>query len=151
MPLGHPAGHFLPGGGELRGIVHHHKAFHPSAVDQQRQVVGRAFDCFFVVVLADGATDHHPRFHGQTTQHRVEDISADIIEIHIDAFRTFALEAGVDVFVFVIDGTVKTQFVDQELTLVRAPGNADYPATFDLGDLPGNACLLYTSPSPRDS
>ncbi|MNF51985.1 hypothetical protein D3C84_333210 [compost metagenome] len=123
----------------MRGVVHHHETFHARAVDQQRQVVGRALDRFLVVVLADGAADHHAGLEVQAAEYRVEDVAANVVEIHVHAFRAFALEAGEHVFVLVVDGTVKAQFVDQELTLVRTTGNTHHAAAFELGNLPGNA------------
>ncbi|MNF46065.1 hypothetical protein D3C84_272180 [compost metagenome] len=123
----------------MRRVIHHHKTFHPRTVDQQRQVVGRAFDRFLVVVLADRAADNHPRLHVQTAQHRIEDVAANVIEIHIDAFRAFAFKPGHDIFGLVVDGTVKTQLINKEFALVGAAGNANHAAAFELGNLPGDA------------
>ena len=93
----------------------------------------------FVVVLADGPADHHSRLEGQTSEHGIENVAADVIKIHIDAFRAFALEAGNHILVFVVDGAIETQLINQELALVGAAGNADHTATLEFGDLPGNA------------
>src|SRR6202000_1178808 len=104
-----------------------------------RQVVGRTLDGFLVVVLADGPADHHASLEVQASQHGVEDIAADIVEIHVDTLRTLAFQTGLNVFFLVVDGAVEAQFVDQEPALLRAAGNPHHTAALELGDLPGNA------------
>src|SRR5690606_19625084 len=85
------------------------------------------------------AANDHPCLERQAGEYGIENVAADVVEIHVHAFRAFALEAGDDVFVLVIDSAVKAQLVDQELALVCAPRDADHAAAFELGNLSGHA------------
>ena len=70
-------------------------------------------------------------------QCRFENIAADVIEEHVHLVGAGFADAGIDVFVFVIDDVVKTDLVLQPGALFGSPGDANYTATLDAGDLSG--------------
>ncbi|MNM51399.1 hypothetical protein D3C81_624570 [compost metagenome] len=92
-----------------------------------------------VVVLADGAADHHPCLEIQAAEHGIKNVAADIVEVDVDTFRAFTLEAFEDILGLVVNDAVEAQFVFQVLTFLFAPGDPHHPATFELGNLSGNA------------
>ena len=71
----------------------------------------------------------HPR------QNRVELRAADVLKVDVDTAGCQPIERGADVFAAVVDAGIEAELVYHVLALVGTTGDADYPATFDFGDL----------------
>ena len=118
------------------GVVKHHNAFHPGAVDQQREVVGRAFDGCGVVVLADGPANDDPGTTRDFGQHHVQNLTAHVVKVNVNAFGAMLFQPRTHVGVFVVNASVKAQLVDHPVTLGFAARNTDHAATLEFGNLP---------------
>src|SRR5688572_4993379 len=75
----------------------------------------------------------HPR------QNRVELRAADVLKVDVDTAGCQPIERGADVFAAVVDAGIEAELVYHVLALVGTTGDADYPATFDFGDLSDEA------------
>ena len=71
----------------------------------------------------------------ESCEHRVEDLAADVVEVHVDPVRAQLLERGANVIALVVDRRVEAQIVDEEPALLRAAGDADDATALDLRDL----------------
>src|SRR5690606_32495931 len=87
------------------------------------------------IVGRDVATDRHPRAGVQQPGHGTADVTADVLEVHINAVRTGRRQIGLEVARLVIDTGIKAQLLDHEAALLLAPGDADNAATELLGGL----------------
>src|SRR5438552_354655 len=118
--------------------VEHDHALHPDAVDEhQAQVpqsvrLGRA-------VVGDHAADDDARKKVGEPQHRVEDLAADVVEIHIGALRAGGLQVAVQAARLVIDAGVEAELARHVLGFLAAAGDADGVAAPDLRELPDDA------------
>ncbi len=71
----------------------------------------------------------------QIGEHGVEDIAADIVEIHVDAVWTVRPQALARVSCLVVDRGVEAEFLDEVAAFVGAARDADRAAALDLRDL----------------
>ena len=85
--------------------------------------------------MRDGAAAGDAAAHVHLRQASFENVAADIVEINIDAVRGSALQRLEEGAAFIIDGGIETEIVDKPGAFLCAAGNADDPATLDLGDL----------------
>ena len=68
-------------------------------------------------------------------QDGVEDLAADIVEVHVHPVRTALAQRGADVLALVVDRRVEAELLDDEPALLRPACDPDDPATLDLRDL----------------
>src|SRR5690606_9577761 len=66
------------------------------------------------IVGRDVATDRHPRAGVQQPGHGTADVTADVLEVHINAVRTGRRQIGLEVARLVIDTGIKAQLLDHE-------------------------------------
>src|SRR5208283_45255 len=130
-----------PGGDVARSlrkpidVVEHHHALHAGAVDEEREIVARALDRRGAVVLRNGPANHHAGMPPQDSEHEVEDIAADIVEIHVHAVWTVRPQALARVSCLVVDRCIETEFVDEVAAFGGASRDSDRAAPLDLCDL----------------
>ena len=124
--------------GEAVPVVERDEALHAPAPRDQVEVVGRTGRAALVVVGRDGAAQHDATVLVQPAEHGVEDGSADVVEVHVDAIGAELGQLAGEVGGAVVDAAVEAQVVDDPRALLVGPGDADHPAAEDLGDLPGD-------------
>ena len=93
---------------------------------------GRQLRC---AAMGDEPTDRDARKVVQRRQHRIQNLPADILEVNIDAVRTVRFQTFSQLGLAMVDAGIESEFVLNEAAFLFAPGNADGPAAFDLGDL----------------
>src|SRR5262249_5942598 len=108
---------------------------HACPVDQEREIVARSFNRRRIVVLRDGAAYDDTSMPGQLRKDNVEDFTADIVEIHVDAVGAVGAEGLANVLALVVDRRIEPEFIDNIPALRGAASDPDTAATFDLGDL----------------
>src|SRR5271166_6737331 len=86
-------------------------------------------------VMGDEPADRDARKVVQRRQHRIQNLPADILEVNIDAVRTVRFQTFSQLGLAMVDAGIESEFVLNEAAFLFAPGNADGPAAFDLGDL----------------
>src|SRR5580700_4403922 len=134
----HPPCHLLNSMGVAVGIVKDQHAFHGGALDQQREIVARALHRTGNVVLRDGAADHDASATRKVCESSLKDVTADVVEVDVDALRASFPQRLAHIFGFVIDSRVKSQVVDEITALVDPARNAYRAATLDFGNLTHN-------------
>ncbi len=138
--LGQPAGQLRTRLGVAVRVVEHDESLHPRAVDQQRQIAGRAARGRGLVVVVDGAADHHPRPPRQPPQRGLEHRPADVVEVDVDAVGARRADRlGQVVAVLVVDGGVEAEHLGQVAALVRTARTAHRATAVDLGQLADHA------------
>ena len=70
-----------------------------------------------------------------TTADRIKKLPADILEVNIDAVWTGRFQTFSQLGLATVEAGIESEFVLNEAAFLFAPGNADGPAAFDLGDL----------------
>ena len=136
--FGDPARHLRFGFRVSPVEVEHEEPLHPRPIDEQCHVIRGPARRTFVVVLRDRTADHDARVTSEPGEHRIEDLAADVVEIHIDPVGALLLERDADVLVLVVDRRVEAQVLDEEPAFLRAARDADDATPFDLRDLPNH-------------
>ena len=134
----HPAGERADRLGSARHVIEHDEAFHPSALDDEVEVVLRSRRRLGRVVVRDPAAKHNPPAHRETSQRRVEDVAADVVEENVDPFGAQLLQPRLNVLRLVVDRRIEAGFVGQPAAFLLPARDADDAAPLDLGDLPGH-------------
>src|SRR6267378_5919086 len=118
--------------------VEHDHALHLDAVDEHEAQVlhrvrlGRA-------VVGNHAADDDARKKVREPQHRVEDLAADVVEVHIGALRAGGLQIAIQVARLVIDAGIEAELARHVLAFLAAAGDADGAAAPDFRELPDDA------------
>src|SRR5579862_2011824 len=83
----------------------HEETFHPRAVQYQVEIILRPdrIPLAKVVVLRDRTAQHDPRPERQPRQCMIEDLAADIVEVHVDALRTMLAQRSADVLTLIVN------------------------------------------------
>ena len=68
-------------------------------------------------------------------ERRVEHLTADIVEEHVDAVWAGALKPLMQSLVLVVDGSIEAKFVREVVTFLRSAGNAHHSAVLDTRNL----------------
>jgi predicted enzyme related to lactoylglutathione lyase len=97
LPAREPLRHLGAALRPLSDVIGHHEAGHARMVDEQRQVVRRTADGLERVVLRDRPADHDTRVTSQLRQRRVEDLTADVVEVDVDPVRAVLAQGRRDV------------------------------------------------------
>src|SRR2546425_2609540 len=111
--------------------VEHDHALHLDAVDEHEAQVPHRVRLSRAVV-GDHAADDDARKKVREPQHRVEDLAADVVEIHIGALRAGGLQVAMQVARLVIDAGVEAELARHVLAFLAAAGDADGAAAPDL-------------------
>ena len=93
---------------------------------------GRQLRC---AAMGDEPADRDARKVVQRRQHHTQNLPADILEVNIDAVRTGRFQTFSQLGLATVEAGIESEFVLNEAAFLFAPGNADGPAVFDLGDL----------------
>ena len=89
-------------------------------------------------VARDHSAENNSRFWRQPPEHRVEDVTAHVVEVDVDALRAVLFERRAEIVVLVVDAGVEAEVLDDNPALLRSPGDADHAGAEDPGDLPGD-------------
>ncbi len=87
------------------------------------------------VVGGDVAAEHDPRSQRDASQHDVEELATDVVEVDVDALGRQLLQAGRDVLGLVVDARVEAELVDHPRALLVAAGDAEDPRPLHRGEL----------------
>src|SRR5690606_25832893 len=120
------------------GPVENDEALHLQALRQHTSEVPRARRWRRCVVRGDQSAERDAAKGVHQRQDGIENLSADVLEVDIDALRARRLEVGRQIARLVVNGSIEPEFVDQILALLRPACDADGTATFELRDLRNN-------------
>src|SRR5581483_2716574 len=89
------------------------------------------------VVLANGTAEHHPSAHGEPGEAGIQDVAADVVEVHVDAVgRDVVLQIGGHGPRLVVDASVEPELIHDEPALLFTAGDAyDFRGPLYPGDL----------------
>src|ERR1044071_2216165 len=118
--------------------VEHDHALHAQSVDEDRAPVAHAVGVGRVVVR-DRAADDDTAEQVRARQHGVEDLAADIVEVHVDALRTGLLKRRGEIAALVVDAGIEAELVLHVRALLASAGDADGAPTPDLRELAHDA------------
>src|SRR5512146_15906 len=116
--------------------VEHDHALHLDPVADQNAKVLVAVG---LVALGDTAADDDSGAQRHQLQHRFEHFAADVVEVHVGAFRTGLAQIAVEVPGLVVDAGVEAELVHHVVALLLAAGDAHRAAAADLCQLPDHA------------
>ena len=108
-------------------VVQHNEALHATASHNQHGVVLEAGKATHVVVLRNGAAEHHATTHRNVHQNCIEYLTTDIVEVDINAARTGLTNTTGEVWLAVVQALVKAVELNDFGTLFRPPAR---PTTF---------------------
>ena len=88
--------------------------------------------------MRDHSANRNARKVIQQGQNFLKYFAADIFKININSIRTRIFKCLCKVRTFVIDTSIKAEFLGDKSALFRRPRNADCTRTFNFCDLPNN-------------
>ena len=119
----------------LAGEVEHDEAAERQSFDQdlaheQRDAID-ATRQFGRIVMRDQPADGHAGERVEERQDRVEDGTADVLEVDVDSLRAGGLERLGEIRPAVVDAGVEPELVDDVAAFLLAAGDADRPAALE--------------------
>ena len=100
------------------GVVRSEEPGHRSPSDDELHVVGRSTGTLGVVLRDAAAEDHAPPA-SQLSEHRVEDLPADVVQEDVDPVGRELPQPVADVLLLVVDRPVEAELVDDPAALLR--------------------------------
>src|SRR5215472_1212243 len=91
------------------------------------------------IVVRDHAAERETGERVGPRQHGIQDLAADIFEIHIDALRRGGGEIRMEALGPVVDAGVEAEFLDHVVTFLFAPSYAESSGALHSGQLPHDA------------
>ena len=70
---------------------------------------------------------------------RVEDVTADVVKVHVNVIRGGLLELGTEIRALVVDGGIEAKFLDEPAALLVGSRDSYNASAVDLGDLARDA------------
>src|SRR4029079_623017 len=113
------------------------ESLHAEALADDAEDVARTGRAFGRGVARDHPAGDDPPEVLHLLERGVEDVAADVVEVHVDAVRAGLAERGADVALLVVDAVVEAELLDDETAFLLAARDADHVAVQDLADLPG--------------
>src|SRR5439155_326370 len=98
-------------------------------------VVARADDAVGGVVLRDRPAHDHARAPSKPRETLVENLSADVVEEHVDVIGRLLAQLPAEITALVVHRGVEAEVLDEHPALLGTPGDAHRAGAFDLGDL----------------
>ena len=110
------------------------ESLHRRRLGQQIDVVGRT-RVLAGEVTRDDTAQNNSRLGRKPAQHGIEDLTADVVVIDVDAFGAVLLELSTQIVLLVVDARVEPEVLHHRAAFLRATGDTDHPGAGDLGDL----------------
>ena len=89
-------------------------------------------------ITGDDSAQNHPRLGRQATQHRVEDVTADVVVVDVHPLGAVHFERRGDILVLVVDAGIEPEVIHHHAAFLRAAGDAHHAGAGDLRDLAGD-------------
>src|SRR4029077_14631654 len=107
--------------------MEYQEAFHPRVTHDQVEVILRTGRHFIseIVVLRDRAAYHDSPALGQPGECVVQDLTADVVEVHVDSLGAVARPRLAYFLVLIIDSGVEAGYLREPLALLASARDSD--------------------------
>ena len=114
-------------------IIEADKSFDTSPLEVKIDKMGEGRPGFvpIEVVLGDHPALHDPGLHINESEGRIEDLTPNIVEVHVDPLGAGCFQVLNNRSLLVVDGCIKAQILLDPATLFIASSDSDNTASFD--------------------